>query len=534
MGGVSSGMDAINLPPDAPLPDDVASLQAMVRQLLAEVARLRVENADLKTKLDAALKHRFGRRSERRPKRRVPKTDDEPAKPRDEHGRAVLPDHLERRDLVHDLTDAEKLCPCCGQPRVCIGEQTAEPLDLEPAKLFVRRTIKKSYACRRCDPTAVPPEQRLQTAGPAEVGPIAKGLCGPGLLAHVITAKFADHTPLHRLAGQLARSDVLVACSTLGGWLAQAADLLTPLYDRMHQRLVLSRVIHGDDTGVKLRVVGADHTRKAHLWVTIGDADYPYVVFDFTADYTAAGPQRFLHGYRGYLQADALAQYEGLYRDDAVKHVCCWAHARRKFVAALDAGDTTGQRAVDLIRQLYAIERQLPPLLGPSDDPRVQEQRQAREEQRRCLRQQQAEPVLRDLKLWLEQQRPQALPKTPLGQAIGYALNNWAALARYLEQGYLAIDNNLSERTLRVIAMGRNNWGVIGSERGGRTAAVLYSVVGTCKHLGIDPFVYLRDALPGLFALGEKPPVESVLDWLPDRWRLRHTRESPAVAPMAG
>lgn len=527
-------MDATALTPDGPLPDDVATLQALVRQLLAEVARLRAENAELKTKLDAALKHRFGRRSERRPKRREPKADDLPAKKRDEHGRAVLPDHLERREVVHDLTDAEKLCPCCGQPRVCIGEQTAEQLDLEPAKLFVRRTIKKSYACHHCDPTVVPPEQRLQTAGPAEVGPLAKGLCGPGLLAHVITAKFADHTPLHRLAGQLARSAVHVARSTLGDWLAQAADLFTPLYDLMHQRLLRSRVLHGDDTGVKLRVVGADRTRKAHLWVTIGDADYPYVLFDFTADHSAAGPLRFLQGYKGYLQADALAQYEGLYGDAAVKHVCCFAHARRKFVAALDAGDTTAQRAVDLIRQLYAVERQLPPLLAPADEPREQEQRRAREEQRLGLRRQHAEPILLKLKQWLDEQRPQALPKTPLGQALGYALNNWTALARYVEQGYLAIDNNLSERTLRAIAMGRNNWGVVGSERGGRTAAVLYSVVGTCKHLGIDPFVYLRDALPGLFALGENPTAEQLLEWLPDRWLLRRTHAAPVAASAAG
>jgi transposase len=523
-------MDATTRFPDGPLPDDVPSLQAMVWQLLAELAQLRVENAELKTKLDAALKHRFGRRSERRPQRREPKADDEPAKRRDDHGRAVLPDHLERREVVHDLTEAEQLCPCCGQPRTCIGEQTAEQLDLEPAKLFVRRTLKKTYACQHCDPTVVPPEQRLQTAGPAEVGPLAKGLCGPGLLAHVITAKFADHTPLHRLAGQLARSEVHVARSTLGDWCAQAADLLTPFVELMHQRLMRSRVLHSDDTGVKLRVLGADRTRKAHLWVTIGDADYPYVVFDFTAHYTAEGPQQFLSGYTGYLQADALAQYEGLYGPDRVQHVCCWAHARRKFVTASEAGDPSALQAVDWIRQLYAIERTLPPLLTPSDDPLVTEQRRAREEQRQRLRHQQAEPVLRELKQWLEEQRPRALPKTPLGQAIGYALNNWQALARYTEQGYLAIDNNLSERTLRAIALGRSNWGVIGSERGGATAAILYSVVGTCQHLGIDPFVYLRATLPALFALGKDPTAESLLDWLPDRWLLRRSQKSPLVA----
>jgi transposase len=521
-------MDAFPLDPTVPLPDDVPTLQTLLRTVLAELAQLRAENTALRSKLEAALKHRFGRRSERRSSRTT--TTDQPAPRRDPHGRAALPEHLERRDVVQDLTEAEQRCPCCGRPRVCIGAQTAEQLDVEPARFFVLRTIKKSYACQHCDPQAVPPEQRLQTAGPSQVGPLAKGLCGPGLLAHVITAKFADHTPLYRLAGQLARSGVAVARSTLGDWLAQAADLLEPLYRLMHQRLLFSRVIHSDDTAVKLRVVGADRTRSAHLWVGIGEADYPYVVFDFTATYTAAGPERFLNGYRGYLQADALAQYERLYADDQVKHVCCWAHARRKFVAASEAKDERAAVALELIRQLYALERDLPPLLPPSDDPVAQQQRRQREEQRRCWRQQQAAPVLAQLRKWLQEQRPQALPKSALGQAIGYALNNWEALYRYLEQGYLAIDNNLSERTLRAIAVGRKNWGVLGSDTGGQTAAVLYSVVGTCKHLGIDPFMYLREALPGLFALGEKPTTEELSEWLPDRWLLHRTRESPPAS----
>jgi transposase len=524
-------MDASSLTPDGPLPDDVPTLHALLRQVLAELARLRAENAELRGKLDAALKHRFGRRSERQPS---PRRDDKATPRRDPHGRTALPEHLERREVVHDLTEAEKLCPCCGRPRTCIGEQAAEQLDLEPARFFVLRTVKRSYACRHCDPAAVPVEQRLRTAGPPQVGPIAKGLCGPGLLAHVITAKYADHIPLHRLVGQVARSGVAVARATLGDWLARAADLLTPLYLLMHQRLLLSRVIHGDDTTVKLRVEGADRTRKAHLWVGIGDADYPYVVFDFTADYTAAGPKRFLDGYRGYLQADALAQYEGLYGDGWIKHVCCWAHARRKFVAAADARDERAEAALALIRRLYAVERDLPTLLLPSDDPAVNEERRRREEQRRELRRRQAEPILVDLKRWLDEQRPKALPKSPLGQAIGYALNHWEALGRYLEQGYLAIDNNLSERTLRAVALGRNNWGVIGSETGGRTAAVLYTMVGTCKHLGIDPFSYLREALPGLFALGEKPAAGKLLEWLPDRWHTGRARAAPNESAASG
>jgi len=218
-----------------------------------------------------------------------------------------------------------------------------------------------------------------------------------------------------------------------------------------------------------------------------------------------------------------------------VLHACCWAHARRKFVAAVEAGDERGNAALDWIRQLYAIERGLPPPLPPSDDPQAVRQRSQREEVRRALRQQRAEPVLAALKHWLDEQRSQALPKSPLGQAVGYALNHWEALQRYLEQGYLSIDNNLSERALRAIALGRNAWGVIGSEAGGQTAAALYSVVGTCKHLGIDPFVWLREALPALFALGEKPTAEQLMEWLPDRWLLeRAQRAPPAHAAEVG
>jgi hypothetical protein len=268
--------------------------------------------------------------------------------------------------------------------------------------------------------------------------------------------------------------------------------------------------------------------------VYIGDADYPYVVFDFTADYTATGPEHFLEGYRGYLQADALAQYEGLYAEDQIQHVCCWAHARRKFVAALEGGDERAQAALTWMAQLYAIERELPPLLPPSDDPAQAGPRRQREEQRRLVRQQRARPLLAELQKWLTEQKGQVLPKSVLGQAVGYALNNWKALERYLEQGYLSIDNNLSERMLRAVALGRNNWGVLGSATGGRTAAVLYSVVGTCKHLGIDPFVYLREALPGLLALGDKPAAEQVREWLPDRWLLQRSRASPEQQAAAG
>ncbi len=385
------------------------------------------------------------------------------------------------------------------------------------------RTVKKTYACRHCDPAAVPAEQRLQTAGPAQVGPIPKGLCGPGLLAHVITAKFADHTPLHRLATQLARSGVAVARTTLGDWLRQAADLLEPLYLLMHRRLLLSRVIHGDDTSVKLRVEGSERTAKAHLWVGIGDADFPYVVFDFTAGYTAAGPERFFNDYKGYLQADALAQYEGLYGDGRVQHVCCWAHARRKFVAASESKD---ERAEVALADPQAVRRRTRAVAvaAACGRPGGDGTTSAAEEQRRAGAAATSRTDPGRVQGVAGRASHQRLAEVPAGPGHRLRAEQLGGVGRYLEQGYLAIDNNLSERTLRAVALGRNNWGVIGSETGGRTAAVLYTMIGTCKHLAIDPFAYLQEALPGLFALGDKPSAEELLEWLPDRWHTGRAR----------
>ncbi|MBN9521371.1 IS66 family transposase [bacterium] len=515
-------MDAPPPDPGTPLPSDVAALQAMVRELLADNARLRAEVADLRGKLDAALKHRFGRRSERgRTSRRPPEpdADPDPAPAAGGHGRGPLPDHLPRRTVEHDLTAAEKACPCCGRERACIGTQAAEQLDYDPAAYFVLRTVRRVYACRRCDPSAVPAEQRLTTAGPPQVGPVPKGLCGPGLLAFVATAKFADHLPLHRLAGMIGRSGVAVAPSTLGGWVAAAADLLAPLRGLMRRRVLSSRVVHTDDTPVSFREPGRDRTRRGHLWVYLGDAAHPCAVFDFTPGYSRDGPSTFLAGYAGYVQADALKQYADVYAAGAA-HVCCWAHARRKFVAAADAGEKRADEPLGLIRRLYHVERSLPGL-GSSPDA---------EAVRAARRQAEAVPVLAELRGCLVRHRPGVLPRSPLGQAITYAVTNWDALHRYTAAGFLTIDNNRSERVLRQVAVGRNNWGVAGSAAGGRTAAMLYSVVATCRQFGLDPFAYLRAALPALFELGDQASDADLAPWLPDVWC---TRSAPAAA-LAG
>ena len=210
------------------------------------------------------------------------------------------------------------------------------------------------------------------------------------------------------------------------------------------------------------------------------------------------------------MQADALAQYEGLFATGTVIHAACNAHARRRFVEAQASAPAEAEEALKYIRKLYKVERELGEQFAADDAAGRQQYRFA-----------QTAAVREEFHAWLVRQQARALPKSPLGEAVGYALARWSALMRYTEQGYLAIDNNLSERTLRQVVVGRGNWQFCGSAEGGRTATVLYSMVATCKHLEIDPFAYLRDALPAVFALGEAPSMDYLTEWLPDRGLLR-------------
>jgi len=515
-------MDAAPATAEGLLPEDVPTLQQWVRQLLNEVQTLRQQNEQLRHRLDQALRLHFGQRSERSRARpaRVPReqADERAATSRSGHGRQPLPAHLPRERIVYDLAEGDKPCPCCGRLRVCIGEQVSEQLDYRPASYFVVEHVRKTYACRSCDG---PSGRRFGTAGPAVVGPIPKGLPGPGLLAHLVTCKYADHLPLHRLEGIVARSGVSLSRSTLCDWMASAAALLGPLVAVMRQQLLLSRVIHTDDTPVPFLERGRHKARDGHLWVYIGDRDRPYVVFDFTAHYRRDGPEQFLKGYAGYLQADALAQYEGLFTTGEVVHVACNAHARRRFVEAQASAPEEAEEALSYIRRLYKVERELADRFAADDDGGRQQYRAT-----------QTVTVREEFHAWLLGQQARALPKSPLGEAVGYAMSNWEALMRYTEQGYLAIDNNVSERTLRQVVLGRGNWQFCGSAEGGRTAAVLYSLVGTCKHLGLDPFAYLRETLPALSVLGESPGEEALARWLPDAWQQRQRQRAAGLAPL--
>jgi transposase len=353
-------------------------------------------------------------------------------------------------------------------------------------------------------------------AAPKPAVPIAKGLPGPGLLAHLIVSKYTDHMPLHRLERVYQRQGLFLHRSTLCDWLGACADLLRPPYDLMVSAVLQSRSLHTDDTTVKMQEPLTHQLSTARLWVYLGDAAHPYNVFDFTINRKRDGPERFLANYRGYLQADAFSGYDGLYLPDPrtaqarIIEVACNAHARRKFYEARGSDALRSHQALAYYRQLYELERQAKDF---SDAQRLQ------------MRQDLAVPVLDQFRTWLEPQRREVLPKSPMAEAIGYALNNWAALIRYTEAGFLAIDNNAAEREMKRIAVGRKNWLTVGSPRGGQTAAVLFTFTSTCQRLGVEPWAYLQDVLTRLPATPDGP----LSDLLPDHWQA--TPRSEATPP---
>jgi transposase len=414
------------------------------------------------------------------------------------HGRRPLPDHLRRETIVHELSSAERCCPTCGEQRSEIDRERSEQLEYIPPqyKVLVHERIK--YACRACQ------EQVAIAAKPPQ--PIEKGLPGPGLLAHTVLAKYGDHSPLYREEDKHSRHGVLLRRSTLCDWIAAAADLADPLYQRMRQLVLLSRIIQTDDTTVKLLDALLDHARTARFWAYLGDVAHPYTVYDFTDSRKRDGPAEFLQGFQGYLQADAYGGYDGIYSSGAVVEVACWAHARRKWHDARTTDPVRGHHALALTQRLYQLE---------------EEWRDLEPAARQAARQEHALPILTEFRAWLDAESPKLLPKSPIGQAATYALNQWAALVRYCENGALSIDNNASERAMKAPALGRKNWLFVASKNGGRRAAILFSLIASCKRNQVEPWAWLRDVFSRLPSLPANTP-EHLDPLLPDRWIAEH------------
>jgi len=276
----------------------------------------------------------------------------------------------------------------------------------------------------------------------------------------------------------------------------------------MQERALQSKVLQTDDTPVAVLDPTLPRTKTGRIWTYVGDPAHPYTVYDYTPDRSRAGPDRFLQPFSGYLQADAYAGYDALYRDPVrgVTEVACWAHTRRKFFEAQDADPMRAIVLLAYIRLLYAVEQEARDRALDATD-------------RQALRQERSVPILTDIEAYLQREQPHVLPKSPIGEAIGYALGNWAALVRYTEDGDLEIDNNAAERSLRGVAIGRKNWVFFGSDTGGRTAAILTSLVTTCKRLHVDPFAYLRDVFDRISA----HPAHRLEELLPDQWQAIQT-----------
>jgi len=411
------------------------------------------------------------------------------------HGRRPLPASLERKRVVFDLQESQRQCPQCQTAMRKIGEDVSERLEFVPACLHVIEEVRPKYACSKgCGVVAA--------SKPAM--PIEKGLPGPGLLAQVVVGKYADHLPLNRMEAIFQRHGAELSRQTMCDWMSGCAELVSPVWERMKEMVLASKAVQTDDTPVPVLDRELTRTRTGRIWTYVGDQRHPYIVYDYTGNRSREGPDQFLKDYRGYLQADAYPGYDAIYKDPkrTIVEVCCWAHARRKFYEAQTSDLCRTTVVLAYVGLLYEVERE------------------AREHKlnavaRLALRQTKSRPILDDLKDYLEAERIKVLPKSPVGEAIYYTISNWSALERYLEDGDLEIDNNGAERSLRPIVVGRNNWMFYGSDKGGRTGAVLSTLIASCKRLRVEPFTYLRD----LFTRISSHPHNRLDELLPDRWQ---------------
>jgi transposase len=488
------------------LPTQVSTLQQMVLMLLGQIDDLQGQLYYLKRQL-------FGKKSEKLdPHQRLlfenlydevkakieqqqPKARKAPSRRNTNHnGRRPLPENLPRETIEIEPEEQEKICSVCHRPKQRIGAEETEKLEYVPASFKVKKYVRYKYACKHC--------QGNLSIGSLPPMAIDKGIPGEGLLAHIITSKYADHAPLNRLEGILKRHGVDINVSTMCDWVGKCADLLSPLVKRMHELIRLSPKINTDDTPIPIKSKSRKgSTYNGYLWVYI-DAQ-KNVVFDFTPNRSRAGPINFIgKKYQGYVQADAYSGYDELFRISEATEVGCHSHARRKFEYALDSDPVRAARLMVRWGRLYEIESR------------------AKKEKYTCAqlleaRQNEAKPILAEMHTVLNEYKAQALPKSPTGKAITYALNQWEALLRYADDPILEIDNNIAERALRMVVIGRKNYLFAGSEAGAERAAIIYSLVAGCKLHGHDPFAYFNDVLRRV----STHPADKIDELLPSHWK---------------
>lgn len=478
------------------LPDDTEQLKELIRLLAAERTDYFEKVQIIEQRYRELVKAKYGKRNETfdadqlllfaqqsAEKREATSTSDTAktsvavteSSYKSGHGRRKPDENMVVKTVVHELPVAKRACPRCKCEREQFGQTVTRMLDYVPGFAFCWEHIRLKYICRTCPGNAVTAEMPVQA--------IDRGMPAPGMLAYLATSKYADHLPLHRLEGILSRQGLSLNRSTMCNWVAHTARMLQPVYDYMIAEIRKGRVIWTDDTPIKvLDRTLKRKTKTGRIWVYRGDLKHPYIAFHYTPSRKRDGPREFLETYQGYMQADAFAGYDCIFVGGGVVEVACMAHARRKFLNAFESNQTSAGEILKLIQDLYAIEKTI-------KDKNADE---------KFIERQAAIPILESMQNWMQTQKLIVLPKSPLGLAINYTMKNWEALQVYVTDGDLTIDNNLAENALRPIAVGRKNWMFAGSDNGGNTAAVLASIVATCKRLKLDPFKYFSAVISRL------------------------------------
>ena len=423
-----------------------------------------------------------------------------PAIKRQQPKRQPLPQDLPREIVIHDITEAEKICTCCGGDLHKMGEQRSEQLEFVPAQIKVIEHIRPQYSCRQCEQIGVHTEIKI-AAVPAS--PIPKSFATPSLLSQIISSKYQYSLPLYRQESLFAQHGIELSRQTMADWMLKSAALFRPLYERLHDILLQQPVIHADET--PLTVIHENKT-NCYMWLYCCGRDAPpddiknkppnIVLYDYHNSRAAACAKTFLNDFNGYLQVDGYVGYEAT----AATLVGCWAHARRLFIKAQTAQvkGKTGKAdwAINHIQKLYRIEKEI-------------ESKTADEKYR--ARQQHAKPLLEEYKAWLDKSALHVPPQITIGKAITYSLNQWPKLIRYIENGDLNIDNNRAERAIKPFVIGRKNWMFANTQNGAHASAVLYSMCETAKANGLIPFYYLKYLLEQLTS---KPAdLDYLLPW---------------------
>lgn len=409
--------------------------------------------------------------------------------------RAPLPTELPRVDIVHEVPEAERTCPC-GTPMVVIGQQVSEQLDIVPMQIRVLRHVRNTYGC----PGSV--HAPVTAALPPQ--PLPKSNASPDFLTMLLIVKYIDGLPLTRFEYVLDRHGIKVPRQTLARWVIGAAALLQPLHNLMRDVLFDGPFIHMDETVVQvLKEKDKSPTSNSYMWVQAGGPpDKPVVIYDYDPSRSGSVPTRLLQDYQGYLMTDGYEGYNALARTEGIEHLVCWAHVRRKFVEAtrVQAKGKKGRadEAVALIGRLYGIERDC---------------KETNDAERLLARQQFSRPILAELREWLDKTRPAVVPGSALGRALSYMHDYWEKLIRYVERGDLPIDNNRVENAIRPFVIGRKAWLFSDTPSGAHASAVIYSLLQTAKANGHEPYVWLRHVMRNLPAAKTLEEFEALLPW---------------------